>query len=42
MKKMKEEYSHQHRRWYDKDPVLSEAVSAVLIFKNVNRKNRGE
>jgi hypothetical protein len=26
---MKEEYSHQHRRWYDKDPVLSQAVSTL-------------
>ena len=27
--KMKEEYSQQHRRWYDKDPVLSEAVRTL-------------
>ena len=26
---MKEEYSPQHRRWYDKDPVLSEAVRTL-------------
>ena len=26
---MKEEYSQQHRRWYDKDPVLSEAVRTL-------------
>ena len=26
---MKEEYSMQHRRWYDKDPVLSQAVSTL-------------
>ena len=26
---MKEEYSNQYRRWYDKDPVLSEAVSTL-------------
>ena len=26
---MKEEYSSQHRRWYDKDPVLSEAVRTL-------------
>lgn len=26
---MKEEYSQQHRRWYDKDPVLSEAVKTL-------------
>lgn len=26
---MKEEYSKQHRRWYDKDPVLSEAVRTL-------------
>ena len=26
---MKEEYSNQHRRWYDKDPVLSEAVRTL-------------
>ena len=26
---MKEEYSNQHRRWYDKDPVLSQAVSTL-------------
>lgn len=26
---MKEEYSNQQRRWYDKDPVLSEAVSTL-------------
>lgn len=26
---MKEEYSNQYRRWYDKDPVLSEAVRTL-------------
>mgnify|MGYP006989042776 CR=1 FL=1 len=26
---MKEEYSNQHRRWYDKDPVLSSAMSTL-------------
>ena len=26
---MKEEYSQQHRRWYDKEPVLSEAVRTL-------------
>ncbi len=26
---MKEEYSNQHRRWYDKDPVLSQAVETL-------------
>lgn len=26
---MKEEYSQKHRRWYDKDPVLSEAVRTL-------------
>ena len=26
---MKEEYSNKHRRWYDKDPVLSEAVKTL-------------
>ena len=26
---MKEEYTNQHRRWYDKDPVLSEAVHTL-------------
>ena len=26
---MKEEYSNQQRRWYDKDPVLSEAVHTL-------------
>ena len=26
---MKEEYSNQHRRWYDKDPVLSQAVQTL-------------
>lgn len=26
---MKEEYSQQHRRWYDKDSVLSEAVRTL-------------
>ena len=26
---MKEEYTNQHRRWYDKDPVLSEAVRTL-------------
>ena len=26
---MKEEDSQQHRRWYDKDPVLSEAVRTL-------------
>lgn len=26
---MKEEYSQKHRRWYDKDPVLSEAVKTL-------------
>ena len=26
---MKEEYTNQQRRWYDKDPVLSEAVHTL-------------
>ena len=26
---MKEEYTNQQRRWYDKDPVLSQAVSTL-------------
>ena len=26
---MKEEYTNQQRRWYDKDPVLSQAVSKL-------------
>lgn len=26
---MKEEYTNQHRRWYDKDPVLSQAVETL-------------
>lgn len=26
---MKEEYTNQHRRWYDKDPVLSQAVRTL-------------
>jgi hypothetical protein len=26
---MKEEYSNKHRRWYDQDPVLSEAVRTL-------------
>ena len=26
---MKEEYSNQHRRWYDKDPVLSQAMNTL-------------
>ncbi len=26
---MKEEYSNAHRRWYDKDPVLSQAVATL-------------
>ena len=26
---MKEQYSNQHRRWYDKDPVLSQAISTL-------------
>ena len=26
---MIEEYSNQHRRWYDKDPVLSQAVHTL-------------
>lgn len=26
---MKEEYSNHQRRWYDKDPVLSQAVSTL-------------
>ena len=26
---MKEEYSNHHRRWYDKDPVLSQAVRTL-------------
>ena len=26
---MKEEYSNQRRRWYDKDPVLSQAISTL-------------
>lgn len=27
--KMKEEYSSSHRRWYDKDPVLSSAMKTL-------------
>ena len=26
---MKEEYSNHYRRWYDKDPVISEAVKTL-------------
>ena len=26
---MKEEDSNQHRRWYDKDPVLSQAMNTL-------------
>lgn len=26
---MKEEYTNQHRRWYDRDPVLSQAVKTL-------------
>ena len=26
---MKEEYSNQQRRWYDKDPVLSQAIRTL-------------
>ena len=26
---MKEEYTNQHRRWHDKDPVLSQAVRTL-------------
>ena len=26
---MKEEYTNQHRHWYDKDPVLSQAVKTL-------------
>lgn len=26
---MKEEYTNQQRRWYDKDPVLSQAVKTL-------------
>ena len=26
---MKEEYTNKHRRWYDKDPVLSQAVKTL-------------
>ncbi|MFI3299972.1 MAG: hypothetical protein R3Y28_00985 [Candidatus Gastranaerophilales bacterium] len=26
---MKEEYTQQHRRWHDKDPVLSQAMSTL-------------
>ena len=26
---MKEEYSNKHRRWYDKDPVLSQAIETL-------------
>ena len=26
---MKEEYSNQRRRWYDKDPVLSQAIETL-------------
>ena len=28
---MKEEYSNQHRRWYDKDPVISKTVEILRI-----------
>ena len=26
---MKEEYTQQYRRWYDKDPVLSSAMKTL-------------
>ena len=26
---MKEEYSNRQRRWYDKDPVLSQAIATL-------------
>ena len=26
---MKEEYSHEYRRWYDKDPILSKSMSTL-------------
>ena len=26
---MKEQYTNQRRRWYDKDPVLSQAVATL-------------
>ena len=26
---MKEEYSNQRKRWYDKDPVLSQAIETL-------------
>jgi len=26
---MKEQYTNQHRRWYDKDPVLSQAIATL-------------
>ena len=26
---MKEEYSHNYRRWYDKDPILSKSMSTL-------------
>jgi hypothetical protein len=26
---MKEQYTNQHRRWYDKDPVLSQAMETL-------------
>ena len=28
---MKEEYSNQQRRWYDKDPVISKTVEILRI-----------
>lgn len=28
---MKEEYTNQYRRWYDKDPVVSQAVHTLEI-----------
>ena len=28
---MKEEYTNQHRRWYDKDPVISKTVEILRI-----------
>ena len=28
---MKEEYSQKHRRWYDKDPVISKTVELLRV-----------
>ena len=39
---MKEEYSNQQRRWYDKDPVLSSAMKTLEESDDETQMNQKE